>query len=533
MKKKNLRIAAASLAAVMTMVGLTGCGSDGKKTASGSSDGYPDEISIFSSLGANVASAGGSDFNDCMTFELLEEKTGTHVEWQHPASGATEERFNVMIVSGNYPDCIVYNWPNVKGGAQSYVDDEIIVDLTPYVEENMPNFWKLINENPELKKDVVTDDGKILYIPYIRQDKELCIFQGQVIRQDWLDKLGLDMPSNTDELYNVLKAFKTQDPNGNGQNDEIPWSAVGFNSEMGIGPVLWSFGTTWDFHLDDNDKVVYGPMTEGFKEGLEYLAKLYKEGLIDPDYLIDNRSKMDAKFTSDKTGFGYGYQPSTYYPVMNDGKREVAGAHFIAGPDGKTYCFNKQYTQQVTAGTSLAVTTANKDVEGTLRWLDELYGGEGYMYANYGKEGVSYEIKDGVPTFTEYMTNNENGKTLAQMVGLTCAVRDSAFPMLQSWDYYKQTLQPWGINAIETWMADEPNTSRVLPATLSRTTEEGEIYTEVMNQVTTYMLEEANKAITGKTNASDWDSVVKHIEELGIEDVLKVQNDAYNRYKAR
>ena len=67
---------------------------------------------------------------------------------------------------------------------RSYVDDGVIVDLTDYVDKCMPNFSKLINENPNFKRDVMTDDGKILYIPYIREDKELCVFQGQVIRED-------------------------------------------------------------------------------------------------------------------------------------------------------------------------------------------------------------------------------------------------------------------------------------------------------------------------------------------------------------
>ena len=534
MKIKKFRGIAAGLAAAMMVVGCTGCGNNGSTTSEVNLDGdIPENLTIFCNLGANVASAGGTDFNDCLSFQLLEEATGCHVEWQHPASGAATERFNVMIVSGNYPDCIVYNWPSVKGGAQSYVDDGVIVDLTDYVEECMPNFTKFLEENPELKKDVVTDDGKILYIPYIRADKELCVFQGQVIREDWLEKLNLDVPKTTDELYEVLKAFKTQDPNGNGKADEIPIDGAGFNNNMGIGCLLWPFGATWTFQLDDSGKVVYGPMTDEFQQGLEYVAKLYSEGLIDPDYLLDDRTKYDAKFTSDQVGFGFGYQPSTYYPVMNDGKRKVTGIGYISGPEGKKYCFNTQIIQQVTAGTSLAVSTANKNVAGTLKWLDQFYGGDGYMYANFGKEGLSYEMKDGEPTFTEYITNNENGKTIAQMVGLTCGVRDSAFPMLQSWDYYKQTLQPWGIEAIETWIADEPDTSRILPSTLSLTVEEGETYAEVMNQVETYVLEEANKVITGKTNASDWSSIVQRINDMGIQEVIDIENAAYTRYLAR
>lgn len=532
MKGKKWRGAAAGLAAVMTMVGCAACsgGGGGGKEVDLSGE-IPKNLTIFSALGANVASAGGSTFNDTTTFQLLEEKTGCHVEWQHPASGAGKERFNMMIVSGDYPDAIVYNWTDVNGGIESYVEDEIIVDLTPYIETCMPNFNKLLEDNPSFKKDVVTDDGRILAIPYVRNDQELCIYQGTIIRQDWLEKLNLKAPATPEELEQVLLAFKTQDPNGNGQADEIPWGAQGFDNAMGVGPLLWAFNTTYDFHLKDG-KVVYGPVTPEFKEGLTFLARLYSEGLIDPDYLTNDRPKMDAKFTSDITGFGFGFQPSTYYPSMNDGKRKVAGIGYLKSADGSSYCYNSAYTQPVMKNVSLAVSASNPNVAGTLKWLDQLFGGEGVMYANYGKEGETYEMVNGAPTFTEYVTNNPDGKTLAQMVGLTCAVRDSAFPMLQTWQYYKQTLQPWGIEAIETWMADGADTGNILPQ-ISRTQEESERYSELMNPIKTYMQEQANKMITGAIRPEEWDSVVAEVNKMGIDEVVQIQNAAYERFLKR
>ena len=189
MKGKKWRGAAAGLAAAVALMGCTAC-SGGNETGSAEVDltgEIPENLTIFCNLGANVSSAGGSSWNDTMTFQLMEEKTGCHVEWQHPASGAAKERFNMMIVSGEYPDAIVYNWTDVNGGIESYVADEVIVDLTPYIETCMPNFNKLLEENPDFKKDVVTDDGRILAIPYIRNDAELCIFrEPSSVRTGWI-----------------------------------------------------------------------------------------------------------------------------------------------------------------------------------------------------------------------------------------------------------------------------------------------------------------------------------------------------------
>ena len=532
MKVMKKRGVAALLAVVMIAMLFSGCAGGSTQTAEVNLDGeIPESLKIFTNLGANIPAAGGSTFNDCLTFQLLEEKTGCHVEWEHPVSGAAAERFNMMMVSGEYPDVIIYDWTIAPGGIGAYIEDEVIVDLTPYIETCMPNFSKILEEYPEYKKDIVNDEGKIFAIPYISIDKKLGKFQGPVIRQDWLDKLGLEVPTNSDELYEVLKAFKTQDPNGNGKADEIPMGGTKLDHYIGIGPLLWMFGAHWTYQVVDG-KVVYGPMTDNFKEGLAYIAKLYSEGLIDPDYLLDTRAKVDAKFTSDQMGFAFGYQPTTYYPTMNDGTRVVKGIPFLVAPDGKNYSFNNNYTQLVKQATSLAISTSNQNVAGTLKWVDELYSEEGIRMMNFGKEGLSYEMVDGEEIFTDYLLNPTNGKTSAQMIALTCAVRDSQVPMVTTWQFYKQTLAPWGIQAVETWENCDPYVDGILPP-ISKTVEEGEAFSEIMNVVDTYMLEVVNKIITGQESIDNWDAAIEQFKSMGIEEAVNIQKAAYKRYTER
>jgi len=527
---KKYRGIAIVLIAIIVMLTLVGCGDDNKSTEVNLNGEIPESLTIFSGMAPNILAAGGTTFNDCLTFQLLEEKTGCHVEWQHPATGAQSERFNIMMVSGEYPDAIVYNWNNATGGARTYAEDGVIVELTPYIETCMPNFSKILEDNPEFKRAVVTDDGKIYTIPYIRLDQKLCVYIGPVMRTDWLENLGLSIPKNADELYTVLKAFKEQDPNENGKADEIPMGGVGFDSVQGIGPLLWAFGANYDFQIKDG-KVLYGPMTEEFKQGLAYIAKLYSEKLIDPDYLLDTRAKLDAKFIADTTGFKFGFQPTTYYGSMNDG-RKVSGVPYLVAADGENYCFNPSYIQPVKTETALAISTANKNVAGTLKWLDTLYSEEGLRYANYGREGETYTVVNGEEIFTDKVLKPDNGKTSAQMIALTSIVRDSAFPTGQKWQYYKQTLEPWGIEAVETWIADDVNTEGILPQ-VTMTAEENERYSEIMNAVKTYMQEEANKIITGRGSIENWSSVTERMKNMGIEEAIDIQNAAYQRYIKR
>ena len=527
-KKKNRWLCAAL--GVSLVVTLSGCGKDKKADKAASSGEMPETLEIFAPLASHARSAGAKDANDMLPFQLMEELTGVHVEWQHPPEGAGEEKFNLLIASGSLPDMIVYNWRQVSGGARMYAEDDIIVPLQDLIDKNMPNLTAFNEERPDIKKQYTEDDGSIFYIPFIRADKELNVFLGPQIRRDWLDKLGLDVPANTDELYEVLKAFKTQDPNGNGQADEVPMTgSLMDNTAFGIGNLLWAFGTHYSFYVKDGE-VRYGILDDRMEEGMEYIAKLYREGLIDVDFLINDRTKMDAKMMGDQSGFVFAFQPTMYSTNMNDGTRKVEGIPFLKGPHGDQNVFIPDYANS-TIATSIAVTAANKNPEGSLKWLDSFFGGKGLEYMNFGKEGLTFNWEDGYPKLTDYLLNNPDGIDRISMCGMNLGAYDSTFPTLQDWRYYEQTLSDWGRNAIETW-TNNADTSGILPP-LSFTAEENEKINRVMTDVNTYASESLSKIVVGNEPVSFLGTVQNRVKEMGIEDVLKIYNDAYQRYMAR
>lgn len=505
-----------------------GCGK--KQTSSVEGDGeIPQTLTVFAPLAGSAVKGGAEDNNDILSFQLMEKETGCHVEWIQPASEGLDEQFNLMIVSGELPDVIVYGWRNLPGGSAKYADDGFIIPLQDYIEEYMPNLDKLNKERPDIKKQYVDDEGKIYYIPFVRGDEKLQVFQGPQVRQDWLDKLGLEQPTTTDELYNVLKAMKTQDPNGNGKADEVPMSGIGFDNESyGIGNLLWAFGTHYDFYVDGGE-VKYGIMDDSFKEGVSYLRKLYSEGLIDVDYMINDRGKMDAKVMNDRVGFLYSFQPNNFYSSMTGTSKVISGIGHIKGADGVARCYNSAYATSVTP-MEAAITTANKNPKGTLKWLDAFYGEKGMMYMNFGEEGKTYEMVDGYPKLTDYLLNNPDGKDKDSMLGLSIGIKESSFPALQDWRYYEQTLSPWSKDAINTW--SKADSSGVLPQ-VSLTTEENEKVTQIMSQVESYVLENVNKLILGQTDMSKYDDIKEKVRSMGIEDALKIYNAAYKRYQKR
>lgn len=515
------------IVSMIVVLSVAGCGGEkvSNSSAKRNEKGFPEELSVFCSAGGHSQAFGITDPNEILSFKLLEEHTGTHVTWT--GDPWSSEKFNLMIASGNMPDMVVFKWKTVPNGAKSYADDGVILPLKDLIEKNMPNLTAFLKENPSVAKEFTDDDGEIYYIPHIRKDRELSVFFGPQIRKDWLDKLGLEIPKTTDDLYTVLKAFKTQDPNGNGKNDEIPMG--GSSALKGMDYLYGAFGTTNDFYID-GDKIKYGIMEDKFEEALKYLHKLFEEGLIDPDYLIDDRAKMDAKFVENKVGFVNSFQPSTYQDKMDDGERMVVGIPHLIGPFGDQKYFQSDYTKR-TSAMCIAVTTACKDPEGALKWYDQFFGEPGVNYVNFGEEGTTYNWEDGYPKFTDSMLNNPEGITRREMFAKNILALEGPMPLLQDWRYYEQYINPWGVEAIKVW-TESADVSGVLPE-LFFTQEELDENTQIMAQITTYADEKANSIIIGNEPIKNIESIRNKIKDLGIDKVIENYQAAYERYLKR
>lgn len=529
--KKTRKIMAVLVALALT-VACTGC-QKGKETATidkGNGE-IPETLTIFAPMGSYTRKAGAKDNNDTLHYQEMEKLTGCHVEWIHPAEGAMNERFNLTIASGNLPDMMVNTWNSIQGGAKMYAEDGIIIPLRELIKENMPNLTAFLEKNSDIAKQFTDDEGEIYYIPLIRQDAKLKICAGPQMRTDWLKKLGLEAPKNPDELYEVLKAFKTQDPNGNGQADEIPMSGVRFeDSTHSIDKLLWMFGTTNTFYIDEG-KVKFGVMEDAYEEGLSYITKLYKEGLIDQDYLLNDRDKMDSKVMNDKVGYIYSLQPTKFHTNMAESGREVLGVPYPAKEGVKISSFDKTALQDVT-NISIAVTTANKNPSGSLKWLDNFFGGKGQEIMNFGKEGVSFEYtEDGYPKLTDYIFNNPDGKSQQEACGLSLGTYTTDFPALQEWRYYEQILSDWGKKSIETWESSV-KTEGTMPL-LSFTEEENEKITQIMSQVSTYVSEKVNKIVIGKSDISELSAIRNKVKQMGIEEAIDIYSKALERYNNR
>jgi putative aldouronate transport system substrate-binding protein len=211
-------------------------------------------------------------------------------------SGTTAESLTLMLASGDYPKLIYKAWYSMLEVVK-YGEMGVFVPLEGYIAQYAPNVTKAIEENPELKAAVYAPDGHIYMMPYWEECYHCTMAMKMWINTDWLEKVGMKMPTTTAEFEKVLVAFRDQDPNGNGKKDDIPltgfiksWQGEPWNFLM--NSFIYNTGTGSDYTYMDGDKVAFAPIQPAWKEGLKYIKSLYDQGLYDPQAFTQNAEQF-------------------------------------------------------------------------------------------------------------------------------------------------------------------------------------------------------------------------------------------------
>jgi putative aldouronate transport system substrate-binding protein len=172
----------------------------------------------------------------------------------------------------------------------------------------------------------------------------------------------------------------------------------------------------------------------------------------------------------------------------------------------------------------------NEKLETTLRWLDYGYTEEGFTYWNFGKEDVSYTMKNGKPVYTDLVTKDPMGLAgaLNKYVGTT--IYSVA---IQAEDMNRQKNQPAAIAAVDTWVKNTEAEKHIYPTGVTMTTAESDEYTNLASQIGTYISEMALKFLTGDESLDKYDTFVKTLKKMGIDRMLEIRQTAYDRFLKR
>lgn len=382
------------IASVMTLGWMSGCGSaggtDGTK-ASGTADVADEDLEVWTTNNGFLAIEHGGK-----TYQLLKELTGVgivqpYVEWN---GGETyKEQLNYRIAANDMPDVFA----PVDGMETELIKSGALLDLTDLLAEKAPHLWESIPEEvwDAVKANDPTGNNRIYTIPTVISYGR----NGAMIRQDWLDNLGLDMPTTQEEFVEVLRAFKNNDPNGNGVADEIPtggreeakWMAQ-FFSQYGIA--MWEGAPQWDIY---DGKLTYSAVTQNMRDCLAWMAELYQEGLMDPETLLNDKAAWDGKINSGVVGVWehipqecYNYAENIYNATGV--KPEIAILPAISAPG-----YEGLYTSRQLNGSSFVVayTEDTAKIDRIMALLDAYGNKDLWMEFYNGVEGMHSERIDG------------------------------------------------------------------------------------------------------------------------------------------
>ena len=538
---RNLKKAGALLlAATMVVSCFTACGGN-TGSGSGNNDGgttgdtakYPIQtdvtVSYWMELNGNVA-ANFSNMGDTVLAQELQKQTGIKVEFQHPAVGQVSEQFNLLLGKTELPDVIEYNWLGFSGGPEKAIKDGVIIELNDVIDKWCPNLKAYLKANPTIDKMIKTDDGKYYCFPFIRGGDMLLTSMGPMIRKDYLDKFNLQVPKTIADWENVLTTFK--------QNGiEVPftyqWSSGGLTNN---NPFAYAYGVTREFFLDNNGKVVYGGVADGYKEYLKTMNKWYEAGLIDPDLITLTGDQVTSKVTSGKAGASFAYCGSGLGNWTTAGKSTNKDFLLVACPyptvNGGKPEMGQRDNNYIGTG-SAAISTTCKNVEVVARLLDYAYSKEGSTLFNFGAEGQSFTMNNGVATFTDEVLKNPKGLSMAHALSNYIRahyngpfVQDEAYSM----QYYQTQEQK---DALAIW--SDTNMGKHAMPPVTSTPEESKEMSQKLTDITKYRDQQTVAFIKGTTKLTDaeWDKYVKQINDLGLARVLELKETALARYNKR
>lgn len=497
---------------------------------------YPivQEPITFKIMGAK--DPGASDWSELEVFKRLSDITNINFEFEVSETGTWPEQKNIALVGGEYGDIILRD--KSDNDANMAVTDEetygpqgIFLDLTDLIADYAPNITNLLNENPDVRAAITSMDGKIYGLPYVFHTATV---QGHTgfFSEAWMNNVGIDkVPETTDELYEMLKAFKEQDANGNGDtSDEIPFTCVGLTTTMRdlLIPAFTGLPDGLSFNLSDSGDVVYAPATEEYKEFLLYANKLYSEGLIDPEFSTQTSQQWLAKIKADQCGV-YSGSPTGLDP-------SVTAQQLSLPPLTSATNSDKVVKQPLYMYPGRAfITDKCSDPVAAIRLLDMFYlpedqavegfsglttflgwEGEHWEYADDSKS--SYSWIDPITSFTDINKSISVNMELPGLLNFGAAPTGS--PLMEM-----------KCSQVAAMQAPYYNTANAYPQQARFTADESERGNVIENDLYTQVLMMTTKFIVGDTDIeTGWDDYVTSLEKIGLPELLEIKEAALVRW---
>ncbi|MDR1892000.1 MAG: extracellular solute-binding protein [Oscillospiraceae bacterium] len=488
--------------------------------------------------------AGLAKYDDSAFAKYVLEQFNIKLQFEIVAISQVSEKTSLAYASKDLPD-MFWVMASTSTIHYPYIDDGgYIAELGQYLDQYGPNIKNMFAETPLTKYSVTYDDGKFYMLPmYNDRDNFSWKF---FINKTWLSNLRLSMPTSTDELRDVLTAFKEQDANKNGSvSDEIPMMIAAGDPQVGQIPLslfspfgLYSYTNAWC--LDQStDKVQYAFSTDGYRKGLQYYKGLRDARLLDANFRgakttdIYNRASASVQTVGVFAANSYGSAVSdesfaanyTLLPPLKSSG--IASANWVNTPYENIW------------SDWFLLTKTCKYPEVAVRLADWLYSQEGTFVALKGPPGAP-----------NYWNADSSGKIVINKKNIPAGKTDSDFiysltPGYPIPHYNSRAVIDLGNTALESYATQaEKNYSAQLSSMygslpplkalphLTFTAKETAEMQEAGGNFSSYAIQMQWNFIGGTANLNnDWDSYLSQLKQLGIEKIAAYYQTSYNRYK--
>jgi putative aldouronate transport system substrate-binding protein len=478
----------------------------------------PTKVTLFYPFTANGAPKG-----DMPVWKKAAEITNVSME-NVASESITEEAqsFNAMLASGKLPDII----QGQRTTLDPIVNDGAFIALDELIEQHAPNIKKFLEDFPEARRAGTGSDGKLYTLTGTLggEPGKALPSMGYFVRQDWLDKLSLPVPTTFEQLEQTLYAFREGDPNGNSKKDEIPL----FSRNAGLWSLLEIWNATNSWYIGPDDKVYHGKTSEQFKTALTDLAKWYKDGIIDPEIYTRGGQARQFMLGNNLGGATIDWFAST--AAVNDAvKEQVPDINFVAiAPPA-----NKEGDVKMKAGRDPIHTFAwgisrdAADPELAIKYMDFFFTKEGEILTNFGIEGEHYDLVNGEPVLRDIALKHETGlPNFLRSIGGGYEIgrRGSLVGELSSMNEIGKA--GFNLYAESNWI------EKPFPV-LTFTAEERKAIDDAMVNLNPYMDEYEQKVFMGAQDVNaTWDAYLAELDKLKLQSAVDAYNSAYERYKS-
>lgn len=474
------------------------------------------------------------DMSQVKMWQEYAQMTGVDIVWENIPAGTATEKLNMAFASGELPDVFLKFAVSAANQIKFGSDEHYLVNLNEndMLKTYAPNFYAYMKAHPTVEAALTMPDGAIYSLPQIIESVPNKVAAKMFINKTWLDKLNLEMPKTTEELYNILVAFKNGDPNGNGQADEIPFSAPNFNYIY--YSLIGAFGGgnrgVHDTVVDADPETGYPRIlgaTDAWKNMLMYCRKLYSEELLDNAIFTMKSAQYTANAAEDK----YGVIVYTNFSNIPESisKNFVGLSEALEGPNGDKVWFPVR--SDLHSIGNWVITSACKNVPLALQFVDYFYTEEGTMFYNYGQEGECHITKeDGGIDFVDAVYDSVAGGIsfdAAVAPYVTCGGNNPIIVMEKY--FYGGESKPVPAAAAH---AMEPYFPAEIWPIFTYTAEESDEASVIRTDINNYVNTMRASFVTGEESFDNWDAYVEQINTMGAARLCEIVNQAYQRSKS-